>query len=393
MPPGESDPEDLERVLLEGRMCEIRMLFYLGKDLHRWIEQCVDFADRVEELTAAGLTFDSFAELLIHDPPALVREKLQKWGVGDYQAIFSRAIALRTLFAELPSEEVLSPEFVRNYFRYTDHVYACRQELCSLRKISSANFDFELVRLRRILAAARTRVGLTPSTAPAAPRSYNRGMDLSPLVLVRQKFPDRRIADVRAEVLKQLASPVSLRRSRTGARVAIGVGSRGIANIATIVARWSTTGRRRARRPSFSRPWEATARRRPRARPTCSPTTASTRQRWAVQSSASSRWSRSARPATASKPSWTARPSKRRRHAGGPRQMAHRLCGQDRERPVQDDGDRARQVRRGAALSHLCLQARAGTRDPQRRAPGAEIGQDPRRPRDPGGRPSQHRRS
>jgi hypothetical protein len=144
MPPGESDPEDLERVLLEGRMCEIRMLFYLGKDLHRWIEQCVDFAERVEELTGAGLTFDSFAELLIHDPPALVREKLQKWGVGDYQAIFSRAIALRTLFAELPSEEVLSPEFVRNYFRYTDHVYACRQELCSLRKISSANFDFEL---------------------------------------------------------------------------------------------------------------------------------------------------------------------------------------------------------------------------------------------------------
>jgi hypothetical protein len=144
MPPGEADEEELERVLLEGRMCEIRMLFYLGKDLHRWIDQCVEFATRVEELTCAGLGFDSFAELLIHDPPASVREKLSRWGVNDYPAIFSRAIALRTLFSELPPPEVLSPEFIRNYFRYTDHVYACRRELRSPRPISSANFDFAL---------------------------------------------------------------------------------------------------------------------------------------------------------------------------------------------------------------------------------------------------------
>jgi hypothetical protein len=144
MPSTGTDPEELERQLLEGRMCEIRMLFYLGKDLHRWIEQCVDFAERVEELTDIGLTFDSFAELLIQDPPACVREKLQRWGVADYRSIFSRAIALRTLFADLPPQEVLSTEFIRNYFRYADHLYACRQELCAPRTISSSNFDFEL---------------------------------------------------------------------------------------------------------------------------------------------------------------------------------------------------------------------------------------------------------
>ena len=144
MPSSGADPDELERQLLEGRMCEIRMLFYLGKDLHRWIDQCVDFAERVEELTDAGLSFDSFAELLIQDPPAAVREKLQRWGVADYRSIFSRAIALRTLFAELPAQEVLAPEFIRNYFRYADHLYACRHELCTPRTISSANFDFEL---------------------------------------------------------------------------------------------------------------------------------------------------------------------------------------------------------------------------------------------------------
>jgi len=144
MPAAGADTEELERALLEGRMCEIRMLFYLGKDLHRWIEQCVDYAQRVEELTSASLGFDSFAELLIHDPPPAVREKLVRWGVGDYQAIFARAIALRTLFADLPSDDVLSPEFIRNYFRYTDHIYACRRELCNPRKLSPANFSFDL---------------------------------------------------------------------------------------------------------------------------------------------------------------------------------------------------------------------------------------------------------
>jgi len=144
VPPGERDKDELERTLLDGRLCEIRMLFYLGKDLHRWIEQCVDFADRVEELTAVTLGFDSFAELLIEDPPDGVREKLNRWGVGDYKSIFSRAIALRTLFADLPPDETLAPEFIRNYFRYTDQVYACRSQLANFQRISSANFDFSL---------------------------------------------------------------------------------------------------------------------------------------------------------------------------------------------------------------------------------------------------------
>ncbi len=55
------------------------------------------------------------------------------------------------------------------------------------------------------------------------------------LLLVRQNFPDHRLADVRAEARRQLEESGFAARLQPGARVAIGVGSRGIANIATIV--------------------------------------------------------------------------------------------------------------------------------------------------------------
>ena len=55
------------------------------------------------------------------------------------------------------------------------------------------------------------------------------------LLLVRQKFPDRRIPDPAAEVRAQLAASNFAARLQPGSRVAIGVGSRGIHNIATIV--------------------------------------------------------------------------------------------------------------------------------------------------------------
>ena len=59
-------------------------------------------------------------------------------------------------------------------------------------------------------------------------------MQFPRLFLVRQHFPDRRIADVAAEVQRQLHDSGFAARLQPGASVAIGVGSRGIANIATI---------------------------------------------------------------------------------------------------------------------------------------------------------------
>ncbi|MBZ5726491.1 MAG: hypothetical protein LAP87_16005 [Acidobacteriia bacterium] len=60
-------------------------------------------------------------------------------------------------------------------------------------------------------------------------------MQFPRMLVVRQKFPGRPIPDVAAEVQKQLAGAAFAARLRPGSRIAIGVGSRGIHNIAAIV--------------------------------------------------------------------------------------------------------------------------------------------------------------
>jgi hypothetical protein len=83
------------------------------------------------------------------------------------------------------------------------------------------------------------------------------------LVLVRQKFPDRHIPDVAAEVQKQLAASGFAARLKPGARVAIGVGSRGIHNSATIVRNvvqyWKDQGMRPFLFPAMGSHGAATA--------------------------------------------------------------------------------------------------------------------------------------
>jgi hypothetical protein len=73
-------------------------------------------------------------------------------------------------------------------------------------------------------------------------------MQFPRLILVRQTFPDRRIPDVAGEVDRQLAGSGFAGRLKPGSVVAIGVGSRGINNIATIVGRvvqyWKAQGMR-----------------------------------------------------------------------------------------------------------------------------------------------------
>ena len=61
-------------------------------------------------------------------------------------------------------------------------------------------------------------------------------MELPPLVRVRQHLVDGHIADVPAEVRRQLVAAGLAHRVRPGSRVAITAGSRGIANIAAIIA-------------------------------------------------------------------------------------------------------------------------------------------------------------
>jgi len=144
LPPGEATEDELTRKLIDGRLCEIRMLFFVGKDLLRWIGQCLDFIASIPELREAGIREQSLAQFLVQSPPEQVRAKLRGWGVFDYKSIFSRAIGLNTVFSEPPDERTVSTEFIRNYFRYADHMFACRQQVQVFTELSAGNFSFQI---------------------------------------------------------------------------------------------------------------------------------------------------------------------------------------------------------------------------------------------------------
>ncbi len=73
-------------------------------------------------------------------------------------------------------------------------------------------------------------------------------MEFPRLYLVRQHFADRRVQDIPGEVFKQLSGADFASRIPPGGEVAIGIGSRGIANVATImkavVDYWKARGAR-----------------------------------------------------------------------------------------------------------------------------------------------------
>jgi hypothetical protein len=144
LPSGERSEDDLDRALLDGRFSEILMLFYVGKDLSRWIEQCLEYVARQPDLRDRGIRFQSFAEMLVNHAPAPVQAKLRRWQVADYRSIFMRALGMNTLLAVAPERHDLADEFVRNYYRYADQLFASRQEQVAFTSIEDMGFEFEI---------------------------------------------------------------------------------------------------------------------------------------------------------------------------------------------------------------------------------------------------------
>jgi hypothetical protein len=144
IPSDGTDPDELSRRLFRGRYGEIRMLFFLGKDIFRWLEQCMDWVTRVPELSEREWRAQSFAALLTTGTPAEVKEKLTRWGVSDYISIFCRAIGLNTLFTAPPAFEDLAEEFLRNYHRYADSLYQCYIDLEPYPVLDAQRFHFAL---------------------------------------------------------------------------------------------------------------------------------------------------------------------------------------------------------------------------------------------------------
>jgi hypothetical protein len=137
-----SDQDELHRRILAGRFGEIRMLFFLGKDVFRWIDQCVEWAASEPGLASAGLGRQSFAGFLASNPPESVKAKLAAWGVADPAAIFSRAIALNAIFAQAPDPGQLSDEFLRSYHRYASSLFRSYMNAKPYGAIGPANFRF-----------------------------------------------------------------------------------------------------------------------------------------------------------------------------------------------------------------------------------------------------------
>ena len=144
LPSGERTTDDLDKSLLEGRYCEIRMLFYVGKDLVRWIDQSLEHVERQPGFQESGIKFQSFAAYLVNHTPPTVQAKLRKWGVADFKSIFMRAIGLNAILAAVPDRGILADDFVRNYYRYADSIFLCRQSQAPFTDIANMNFEFEI---------------------------------------------------------------------------------------------------------------------------------------------------------------------------------------------------------------------------------------------------------
>jgi hypothetical protein len=133
----------LTRRMLAGRYQEIRMLLFLGKDIFRWMQQCVEHL-RGSDAADERIVEQSFAALVVENPPVTVGRKLEGWGVTDRRAVFSRAIGIHSIFESPPPVSSLAPIFLKNYHRYADHAYICYQHSRAFLPLDGVSCQFEV---------------------------------------------------------------------------------------------------------------------------------------------------------------------------------------------------------------------------------------------------------
>jgi hypothetical protein len=144
LPHPELSDDDLDKKLLRGRYAELRMLFYIGKDLMRWMEQCQETAVASGRFEGRLIQPETFAVFLIQHVPAHVRAKLEGWGVLDFCALFRRSIGMHGVFSELPAAEGFAADFLRRYHRHLDQWFEQRLRDVAFERPSADEFTFDL---------------------------------------------------------------------------------------------------------------------------------------------------------------------------------------------------------------------------------------------------------
>ncbi len=143
-PKGHTPVQDLDKKLLRGRYAELRMLFYIGKDVCRWTEQAAETVALSGLYASRRIRPESFAVLLVQQIPDQVRAKLEGWGVLDFCSLFRRSFGLHAVFQELPAVEFFPADFLRRYHRYLDQWYEQRLRDWVFDRPDPGEFVFEL---------------------------------------------------------------------------------------------------------------------------------------------------------------------------------------------------------------------------------------------------------
>jgi len=144
LPADPGNGQDLDQQLLRGRYAELRMLYYIGKDLTRWMEQCSETVNGLGDFAHLRIRPETFAIVLVQHVPAHVRAKLEGWGVLDFCALFRRSIGLHAVFQEFPPVETFALEFLRRYHRHLDQWYEYRLREAAPHRPEAGEFAFDL---------------------------------------------------------------------------------------------------------------------------------------------------------------------------------------------------------------------------------------------------------
>jgi len=142
LPPDDS-LEELERRLLEGRYCELSMLFYLGRTWSAGPRSAWRWPAAARR--AGGLSGRRASRrCLLEDPPVAVLEKLRKWGVHEYKCIFTRAFGLQALFETLPARECLAPNSCGTTTASPTRCSLASSSCSPFHRLCSSDYEFDL---------------------------------------------------------------------------------------------------------------------------------------------------------------------------------------------------------------------------------------------------------